>query len=113
MLELLKLLRNVGVYGIHLHHGCMKKKKIQSVLVDCQRGIGGTLRVKPLTWGHGSNFGSLGIWVVTIRKSITQVSTLVSTSFTKFLVEVWVPIALAFIFLIVVYVWHYGTLKKY
>ena len=33
-------------------------KKIQSVLVNCQRGIGGTLRVKPLTWGHGSNFGS-------------------------------------------------------
>ncbi|WJZ94828.1 hypothetical protein VitviT2T_013653 [Vitis vinifera] len=44
---------------------CIKKKKIQSVLVDCQHGIGGTLRVKPLTWGHGSNFGSPGIWVVT------------------------------------------------
>ena len=42
-----------------------EKKKIQSVLVDCQRGIGGTLRLKPLTWGHGSNFGSPGIWVVT------------------------------------------------
>ena len=42
-----------------------KIKKIQSVLVDCQRGIGGTLRVKPLTWGHGSNFGSPEIWVVT------------------------------------------------
>ena len=41
------------------------KKKIQSVLVDCQHGIGETLRVKPLTWGHGSNFGSPGIWVVT------------------------------------------------
>ena len=46
--------------------GCIKIKiKIQSVLVDCQRGIGGTLRVKPLTWGHGPNFGSPGIWVVT------------------------------------------------
>ena len=45
----------------------MKKKKIQSVLVDCQRGIGETLRVKPLTWDHGSNFGSPGIWVVTER----------------------------------------------
>ena len=45
----------------------MWKKKIQSVLVDCQRGIGETLRVKPLTWGHGPNFGSLGIWVVTGR----------------------------------------------
>ena len=44
--------------------GCMKKK-ILSVLVDYLRGIGGTLRVKPLTWGHGSNFGSPGIWVVT------------------------------------------------
>ena len=43
----------------------MYKKKIQSVLVDCQHGIGGTLRVKPLTWGHGSNFGSPGIWVMT------------------------------------------------
>ena len=42
-----------------------KKKKIQSVLVDSQHGIGRTLRVKPLTWGHGSNFGSPGIWVVT------------------------------------------------
>ena len=41
------------------------KKKIQSVLVDCQRGIGETLRVKPLTWGHRPNFGSPGIWVVT------------------------------------------------
>ena len=30
---------------------CEKKKKIQSVLVDCQRGIGETLKVKPLTWG--------------------------------------------------------------
>ena len=47
--------------------GMYKKKKIiQSVLVDCQRGIGGTLRVKPLIWGHGSNFGSPGIWVVTV-----------------------------------------------
>ena len=43
----------------------MKKKKIHSVLVDCQRGIGVTLRVKPLTWGHGPNFGSPGICVVT------------------------------------------------
>ena len=24
-----------------------------------------TLRVKPLTWGHGPNFGLPGIWVVT------------------------------------------------
>ena len=47
------------------------KKKIQSVLVDCQRGIVGTLRVKPLTWGHGSNFGSPRIWVVT---NIVQLS---------------------------------------
>ena len=42
-----------------------KKKKIQSVLVGCQLGIGETLRVKSLTWGHGPNFGSPGIWVVT------------------------------------------------
>ena len=34
-------------------------------MVDCQRGLGGTLRVKPLTWGHGPNFGSPEIWVVT------------------------------------------------
>ena len=39
-----------------------KKKLIQGVLVDCQRGIGGTLRVKPLTYGHGPNFGSPKIW---------------------------------------------------
>ena len=44
-----------------------KNKKIQSVLVDCQRGMRETLRVKPLTWGHGPNFGSPGIWVVTIH----------------------------------------------
>ena len=44
---------------------CEKENKIQSVLVYCQRGIEETLRVKPLTWGHGSNFGSPGIWVVT------------------------------------------------
>ena len=31
MLELLKLLRNFGVCGIHLHHGCMKKKIVKSV----------------------------------------------------------------------------------
>ena len=41
------------------------KKKIQSVLVDCQSGVGKTLRVKPLIWGHRSNFGSPEIWVVT------------------------------------------------
>ena len=46
-----------------------KKKKFQSVLVDCQRGIGETLRVKPLTWGHRPNFGSPGIWVVTYLAS--------------------------------------------
>ena len=44
-----------------------KKKKNSECLVDCQRGIGETLRVKPLTWGHGQNFGSPGIWVVTIN----------------------------------------------
>ena len=43
----------------------MYEKKNQSVLVDCQCGIGETLRVKPLTWGHRPNFGSPGIWVVT------------------------------------------------
>ena len=43
----------------------MWKKKIQSVLVDCQRKVGKTLRVKLLTWGHGPNFGSSRIWVVT------------------------------------------------
>ena len=43
-----------------------KKKKFQSVLVDCQCGIGGTLRVKPLTWGHGPNFGSPEIWVMIV-----------------------------------------------
>nr|DAD34629.1 TPA_asm: hypothetical protein HUJ06_005269 [Nelumbo nucifera] len=36
-----------------------------------------------------------------------------SASLIKFLEGAWVPIALAFIFLIVMYVWHYGTLKKY
>lgn len=36
-----------------------------------------------------------------------------SASLIKFLEGAWVPIALAFIFLILMYVWHYGTLKKY
>ena len=36
-------------------------------MVNCQHGIGGTLRVKPLTWGHGPNFGSPRIWVVTMQ----------------------------------------------
>ncbi|THG13466.1 hypothetical protein TEA_016750 [Camellia sinensis var. sinensis] len=36
-----------------------------------------------------------------------------SASLIKFLEGAWVPIALAFIFMIIMYVWHYGTLKKY
>uniref|UniRef100_A0A5B6YFR3 Potassium transporter n=1 Tax=Davidia involucrata TaxID=16924 RepID=A0A5B6YFR3_DAVIN len=36
-----------------------------------------------------------------------------SASLIKFLEGAWVPIALAFIFMILMYVWHYGTLKKY
>ncbi|XP_021299279.1 potassium transporter 8-like [Herrania umbratica] len=36
-----------------------------------------------------------------------------SASLIKFLEGAWVPIALAFIFLLIMYVWHYGTLKKY
>ena len=36
-----------------------------------------------------------------------------AASLIKFLEGAWVPIALALIFMIVMYVWHYGTLKKY
>ncbi|KAI9078089.1 hypothetical protein K1719_040014 [Acacia pycnantha] len=36
-----------------------------------------------------------------------------SASLIKFLEGAWVPIALSFIFLIVMYAWHYGTIKKY
>uniref|UniRef100_A0A1D1YXP3 Potassium transporter n=1 Tax=Anthurium amnicola TaxID=1678845 RepID=A0A1D1YXP3_9ARAE len=36
-----------------------------------------------------------------------------SASLIKFLQGAWVPIALSFIFMLVMYVWHYGTLKKY
>ena len=36
-----------------------------------------------------------------------------SASLIKFLEGAWVPIALSFIFLIVMCVWHYGTLKAY
>ncbi|KAJ8750036.1 hypothetical protein K2173_013951 [Erythroxylum novogranatense] len=36
-----------------------------------------------------------------------------SASLIKFLEGAWVPVALSFIFLIVMYIWHYGTLKKY
>lgn len=36
-----------------------------------------------------------------------------SASLIKFLEGAWVPIALSLIFLAVMYIWHYGTLKKY
>ncbi|KAF1859873.1 hypothetical protein Lal_00028056 [Lupinus albus] len=36
-----------------------------------------------------------------------------SASLIKFLEGAWVPIALSLIFLVTMYVWHYGTLKKY
>ncbi|KAL0336170.1 UNVERIFIED_CONTAM: Potassium transporter 6 [Sesamum radiatum] len=36
-----------------------------------------------------------------------------SASLIKFLEGAWVPIALSFIFMVVLCVWHYGTLKKY
>lgn len=36
-----------------------------------------------------------------------------SASLIKFLEGAWVPIALAMVFMIIMYVWHYGTLKKY
>ncbi|KAK6931080.1 Potassium transporter [Dillenia turbinata] len=36
-----------------------------------------------------------------------------TASLIKFLEGAWVPIALAFIFIIIMCVWHYGTLKKY
>jgi KUP system potassium uptake protein len=36
-----------------------------------------------------------------------------SASVIKFLEGAWVPLVLSFIFLLVMYVWHYGTLKKY
>ncbi|KAK8522482.1 hypothetical protein V6N13_115450 [Hibiscus sabdariffa] len=36
-----------------------------------------------------------------------------TASLTKFLEGAWVPVVLAFIFLVIMCVWHYGTLKKY
>lgn len=36
-----------------------------------------------------------------------------SASLIKFLEGAWVPIALALIFMITMYIWHFGTLKKY
>lgn len=36
-----------------------------------------------------------------------------SASLIKFLDGAWVPVALSFIFLIIMYVWHYGTMMKY
>ncbi|CAL0314054.1 unnamed protein product [Lupinus luteus] len=36
-----------------------------------------------------------------------------SASLIKFLEGAWFPVALAFVFLTIMYVWHYGTLKKY
>ena len=37
----------------------------QGVLVYFQLKQGETLRIKPLTWGHGLSYGLPGIWVVT------------------------------------------------
>ncbi|PIM99491.1 hypothetical protein CDL12_28011 [Handroanthus impetiginosus] len=36
-----------------------------------------------------------------------------SASLIKFLEGAWVPVALSFIFLVIMFVWHYGTVKKY
>ncbi|KAL6551502.1 Potassium transporter 8 [Orobanche gracilis] len=36
-----------------------------------------------------------------------------SASLIKFLEGAWVPVALSFIFLVIMYIWQYGTLKKY
>ncbi|XP_073051045.1 potassium transporter 8-like [Primulina eburnea] len=36
-----------------------------------------------------------------------------SASLIKFLDGAWVPVALSFIFLAIMYIWHYGTFKKY
>ncbi|KAI4375320.1 hypothetical protein MLD38_013203 [Melastoma candidum] len=36
-----------------------------------------------------------------------------SASLIKFREGAWVPIVLSFIFMVIMYVWHYGTLKKY
>lgn len=36
-----------------------------------------------------------------------------SASLIKFLEGAWVPIALSFIFLLLMYIWHFGTLKKH
>lgn len=36
-----------------------------------------------------------------------------SASLIKFLEGAWVPVALSFIFMAIMYTWHYGTLKKY
>ncbi|XAR51846.1 hypothetical protein NMG60_11006606 [Bertholletia excelsa] len=36
-----------------------------------------------------------------------------SASLIKFLEGAWVPVALSFIFMIIMYIWHYGTIKKY
>ncbi|XP_023546692.1 potassium transporter 6-like [Cucurbita pepo subsp. pepo] len=36
-----------------------------------------------------------------------------SASLIKFLEGAWVPIVLAVVFMVIMYVWHYGTLKKY
>ncbi|GMN41652.1 hypothetical protein TIFTF001_010875 [Ficus carica] len=36
-----------------------------------------------------------------------------SASLIKFLEGAWVPVALSFVFLVIMYVWHYGTIKKF
>lgn len=61
-----------------------------------------------LCW-HQSVFLSLGFILV----FGTVEALFFSASLVKFLEGAWVPIALAFVFLSVMYIWHYGTLKKY
>ncbi|KAI4314290.1 hypothetical protein L6164_027213 [Bauhinia variegata] len=61
-----------------------------------------------LVW-HRSVFFALGFVFV----FGTVEALFFSASLVKFLEGAWVPIALSFVFMTVMYVWHYGTLKKY
>lgn len=89
---------------------------------------------------YGTIFGRAGLAVITVMLVTTCLMSLVivlcwnrsvflaiafifffgsvealyfSASLIKFLEGAWVPVALSFIFLVIMYTWHYGTLKKY
>ncbi|KAG9132476.1 hypothetical protein Leryth_008406 [Lithospermum erythrorhizon] len=63
--------------------------------------------------GEGGTFALYSLLCRHARVSALPNALYFSASLVKFLEGAWVPIALSFILLLIMYVWNYGTLKKY